>query len=164
MQNQRSSNRVFTSSRASMLAIHIPADRRRTAAAFLLAVLTTSTAYAAGNHQICFQGPYHQSQPTFVVQCRSDIPGVTCSISAPAPNSGLYVAPAGASTVRTYQGQIGTTYTASIAFSDGTQRACTTYLAGYGYYGPAYAKAAGATAPLLVGYTTDESGLLMTGI
>jgi hypothetical protein len=139
-------------------------DRRiHTAIATVVAAVTTSSAYAAGNHQVCYQGPNYNSQPTFVVQCRSDIPNVSCSISASAASSGLFVPPAGASTVRTYQGSVGTSYTASIAFSDGTQRSCTTSLAGYGYYGPAYANS-GATVPQLTGYTTDESGLLMTGI
>src|SRR5262245_62134610 len=96
--------------------------RIRTAIATVCAAITTSSANAAGDNQICYQGPYYNSQPTVVVQCRSDIPNVTCSITANAASSGLFVPPAGASTVRTYQGSVGTSYTASIAFSDGTQR------------------------------------------
>jgi len=139
----------------------------RTAIATIVAAITTSTAYAAGYHQICYQGPQYNSVPTFVVQCRSDIPGVTCSISAPAGGSGYYPPPAGASTVSTYQGSPGTSYTATISFSDGTQRSCTTSLNGYGASaggGGALATTAGATAAILTGYTTDQSGLLMTGI
>jgi vibriolysin len=139
--------------------------RIRTAIATVVAVITTSTAYAAGNHQICYQGPQYNSLPTMVVQCRSDFPGVTCSISMNAVSAPIYPPPAGASTVRAYQGAIGTSFTATISFSDGTQRACTTSLPGYGHEaGPAYAKAYGATVPVLTGYTTDQSGLLMTGI
>jgi hypothetical protein len=138
--------------------------RIRTAIATVVAAIFTSTAYAAGNHQICYQGPQYNSLPTVVVQCRSDFPGVTCSISVPAGSSGYYPPPAGASTVRAYQGSPGTSYTATISFSDGTQRTCTTSLAGYYNVGPAYARASGATVPLLTGYTTDQSGLLTTGI
>ncbi len=139
--------------------------RIRTTIVTAVAALTASTAYAAGNHQICYQGPKYNSLPTIVVQCRSDVPGATCSISMNASSAPIYPTPAGASTVRAYQGAIGTSHTATINFSDGTQRFCTTSLPGYGYEpGPAYAKASGATVPVLTGYTTDESGLLMTGI
>jgi hypothetical protein len=138
---------------------------QRTAVALVAATLTASTAYAAGNHQICYEGPFYNSAPTFAVQCRSDLPGITCSISATASPSASYTPPAGASTVKTYQGQPGTTYTATIAFSDGTQRTCTTYLAGYfTSAGRAYATAPGATQAALTGYTTDQSGLVMTGV
>lgn len=140
-------------------------QRASTAIAVVLTALTASSAYAAGHHQICYQGPHYNSLPTVVVQCRSDVPGVSCSISLPAAHSGYYPPPAGASTVETYQGSPGTTYTATIDFSDGTQRKCSTSLAGYfTSVGTAYTRTAGATAPLLTGYTTDQSGLLMTGI
>jgi len=141
--------------------------RIRTAIATIVAAITTSTAYAAGYHQICYQVPFYNNVPTFVVQCRSDIPGVTCSISVPAAGSGYYPPPAGASTVASYQGLHGTSYTATISFSDGTQRSCTTSLNGYGASagnGAAVATTPGATAATLTGYTTDQSGLLMTGI
>lgn len=141
------------------------AESMFTFVALVAGTLTVSTAYAAGHHQICYEGPSFNSAPTFAVQCRSDVPGTTCSISAPASTSGSYTPPAGASTVRTYQGQPGTTYTATISFSDGTQRSCTTYLAGYfTSAGRAYATAPGATAATLTGYTTDQSGLVMTGV
>jgi hypothetical protein len=140
-------------------------NAHRTAGVLIAALFTASAAHAAGHHQICYQGPHYNNQPTFVVQCRSDIPGTTCSISVNASNSGSYTPPAGASTVRTLHGQPGTAYTASIAFSDGTQRSCTTYLTGYyTSTGAAYATASGATVPVLTGYTTDESGRLMTGV
>jgi hypothetical protein len=136
-----------------------------TAMAVVLTVMTASRAYAAGHHQICYQGPHYNSLPTVVVQCRSDVPGVSCGISVPAARSGYYPPPAGASTVEAYAGSPGTTYTATIDFSDGTQRKCSTSLAGYyTSVGTAYTRMPGATAPLLTGYTTDESGLLMTGI
>jgi hypothetical protein len=140
-------------------------QRTSTAIAVVLTALTASSAYAAGHHQICYQGPHYNSLPTVVVQCRSDVPGVSCSISLPAAHSGYFPPAAGASTVETFQGSPGTTYTATIDFSDGTQRKCSTSLAGYyTSVGAAYTRMAGATVPLLTGYTTDESGLLMTGI
>lgn len=132
----------------------------------VLATLTTSTAYAAGNHQICYQGPYWNNQPTIVVQCRSDFPGVSCSISMQATPAGYFPPPAGPSTVQSFGGQPGTIHTATVDFSDGTQRTCTTALAPlYQGVGSAFTRMGnGATVPLLTGYTTDQSGLLTTGI
>ncbi len=175
---KRLADRVFTFivrpqrrllGRVSRASSPVPHGERRhahrTAVALVALTLTASTAYAAGNHQICYEGPFYNGVPTFSVQCRSDIPGITCSISASASSSGSYTPPAGASTVRTYQGQPGTAYTATISFSDGTQRSCTTYLAGYfTSAGRAYATAPGATTATLTGYTTDQSGRVMTGV
>lgn len=139
--------------------------RIRTAVATIVAALSTSTAFAAGHHQICYQVPNYNSALTFVVQCRSDVPGVSCSISAPAAHSGYYLPPFGGGTAQAYQGTNAASFTATISFSDGTQRSCTTSLSGTGTSaGPAFARTPGATVPVLTGYTTDESGLLMTGI
>jgi hypothetical protein len=137
-----------------------------TGIAAVLATLTASTAYAAGNHQICYQGPYWNNQPTVVVQCRSEFPGVSCTISMQATPAGYFPPPAGASTVQSFRGQPGTTHTATIDYSDGTQRTCTTQLAPlYQGVGSAFTRmGTGATVPLLTGYTTDQSGLLTTGI
>jgi hypothetical protein len=135
------------------------------AVATVVAALTTSTAFAAGHHQICYQVPNYNNALTFVVQCRSDVPGVSCSISASAAHSGYYLSPFGGGTVRAYQGTNAASFTATISFSDGTQRFCTTSLSGTSTSaGPAYARTSGATVPVLTGYTTDQSGLLMTGI
>jgi hypothetical protein len=140
------------------------ARRHGTAIAVTLATLSASSAYAAGNHQICYQGPPFNNQPTIVVQCRSDLPGVSCSISSSASPVPYFPPAAGPSTVQSFKGAYGTPSTATILFSDGTQRTCTTEVVPlYQGYGGAFTRVT-ATVPQLTGYTTDASGLLTTGI
>jgi hypothetical protein len=139
-------------------------QRIPTALATVLAAITTSTAFAQGHHQICYQGPSWNSQPTVVVHCRSDVPGVSCSVSLQATPAGYFPPAAGASTVESFRAQPGSVHTATIDFSDGSQRTCTTQVAPlHQGFGGAFTRMA-ATVPLLIGFTTDQSGLLTTGI
>lgn len=62
-----------------MDALRQKAVRQRTFMVLALTALSMSTAYAAGHHQICYQGTPFNNRPRIVVHCRSDL-AVGCSV------------------------------------------------------------------------------------
>jgi hypothetical protein len=126
--------------------------RMKTLAAGLgLAIsMASGSAFAGGYHQICYQGPNTSTGAlTAIFGCRADNPNLTCSVGLSGGTAIL--GPAGLLKQVTLpsSGSFNTVMT----FSDGMTRPCTvSVVAGGGVQTP------------LVGYTTDLSGLLMTGV
>ena len=115
-------------------------------------------ARAAGHHQICYQlAPTLGQTNVGAFQCRSDDPAIGCSISVPGTtlwSSSSTANSASSTVIFPSQG----TFVGQVQFTDGVSRNCTIdigYVAPNNHTGPV---------PTLIGYTTDESGLLMTGV
>lgn len=124
-------------------------------------VLFSATVVWAGEHQICYQGQNEGSRKTVVVHCRSDVPSNTCQISV--PGGTLVNAPNGAGgTVQRFAfapSPVITTVAATVTFSNGVTRACTTTLSADGN-----AKSSRRAPTALTSFGTDGSGLVMTGV
>jgi hypothetical protein len=148
----------------------------RGAVVFGVYSLTASMAYAAGHHQICYQGPPvgNPAEPTVVVECRTDVPLASCTASLPGSTtwSGSGSSVPGANRITTFKVTPNARHTAIVEFTDGTRRECSTAV---GYAESAYdawnafavtghLNPFAPTAPRLLGYMTDESGLLMSGV
>lgn len=140
-----------------------PAIKRAASVALALAASGASAAFAAGNHHICYQEYNDASRLTLVAQCRSDTPGVYCEIQQiTAMNYHPWTPPpVGNSVVRKFVAYGSGLHQVEIAFSDGTRRECSTYLRTGGAPNQG---AYDATPPELIGYTTDASGLVTTGV
>jgi hypothetical protein len=131
---------------------------KTTTLALLLLAAGARAALAAGHHQICYQDAMTSSGGiTASFECRSDDPSVSCSISAPGSTLNAWVS-GGYLKKRVAFGSSGT-FTAQITFSDGVSRNCTVDTIDPSLGGGM--ASAGAT---LVGFTTDASGLLTTGV
>jgi hypothetical protein len=111
------------------------------------------SAAAAGHHQICYQD-WTSGSMSAVFACRADDPAVTCSISL--AGSATY-GPLGF--VKTIQLPSSGAFTASIQFSDGTSRSCTVSA-----LDPSLGAGTASPGAALIGYTTDASGRVMTGV
>jgi vibriolysin len=135
--------------------------RQRTLMALTLTVFGSSAAYAAGHHQICYQGPPVNSKSSVVVHCRSDL-GVGCSATLPGGTPIGMPLISNQGYVRTFTVEMSAIFTARVEFGDGKVRRCSTSVVTGGFAHAA--SASGPTPPQLVGYTTDASGLLMTGV
>jgi hypothetical protein len=123
-----------------------------------LAVAVASRTALAGDHQICFQDQLDKNgNITAIFACRSDSPGITCSIDPQGLHGVWGWTPAGQVEIVTLP--MSGTYTANISFSDGTLRTCTVSA-----LDPSLGAGAPSSGASLFGYTTDASGLLMTGV
>jgi hypothetical protein len=149
--------------------LRIASNLRRISSTTLGMFLIAATAWA-GNHQICYQIPPLAGFTTVAARfaCRTDganSPG--CQITAvQAVNSGASVTSfyglnqnaSSAESEAIFNGP--GVYVGNISFSDGTARTCTVEVPA-----SAYLKAnSGSQLRTLLGFNTDESGLVMTGV
>jgi hypothetical protein len=112
--------------------------------------MASGSAFAGGYHQICYQGPSTSTGAlTAIFGCRADNPNLTCSVGL---SGGTAIfGPAGLLKQVTLPSS--GSFNTAMTFSDGTTRSCTVS-----------AIANGGVQTPLVGYTTDLSGLVMTGV
>lgn len=117
-------------------------------------------------HQICYEGPYDNGAPTVVVGCRDDSGG-SCKARAvngvnPINPSGGYTWPATRNgTFSIFEGAPGVAADVEVEFTKGAvvqKRSCRTLVSSL--------RGGGAAAPghYLTGFSTDASGLVMTGV
>ncbi len=126
-------------------------------AAFVAAAAASSVAFA-GDHQICYQDQTSSTGNMNVIfGCRSDTPGVTCTINTPLSANFVWT-PAGY-VKKMNVGTLSGSYSATISWSDGTYRSCDVSV-----LDPSLGQGAPSAGAQLVGYTTDASGFLMTAV
>jgi hypothetical protein len=116
-------------------------------------------ARGAGHHQICFQssdGTY--TNVVGILRCHADDPAVSCTIAVPAAQTTTAYVTVGNETSLLATFASAGTFTSTISFSDGVTRTCTLETIPPNTMAPSY------TLPSLLGYTTDSSGLVMTGV
>lgn len=122
-------------------------------------VSSPAAARGAGHHQICFQssdGTY--TDVVGILRCRADDPAVSCTIAVPAAQTTTAYATVGNETSLLATFASSGAFMSTISFSDGVTRACTLETIPPNLMAPSYAL------PSLLGYTTDSSGLVMTGV
>jgi hypothetical protein len=122
-------------------------------------VSSPAAARAAGHHQICFQssdGTY--TNVVGILRCRADDPAVSCTITIPAALTTTAYATVGNETSLLATFASSGVFTSTISFSDGVTRTCTLETIPPNQMPSSY------MLPSLLGYTTDSSGLVMTGV
>jgi hypothetical protein len=129
-------------------------------------VLAAATPAAAQMHQICYQGPDFKAAPTVVAGCATD-GGGSCSVASISsglnigqPGSG-YTFPVSPGSFQFYRVGAGTQVTIKFSFTGvpgqgPATRECTVFVAALG--------GAASSGAHLVGFSTDESGLVTTGV
>jgi hypothetical protein len=129
-------------------------------AAVFLGILVPFPAAAGSLHQICYRDQTNPLEPNLVsARCRSDLAGVGCTVQVPAGFTLLSSAVSTQGRSEVYRVPSATaTYHLGFQFTDGTFRGCTVEMgippSPWAHYPQGD----------LVGYTTDDSGLLMTGV
>jgi hypothetical protein len=132
----------------------------------LIATLAASTSVWAANHQICYQLPpsaYMTQSLTARFSCRTD--GATqagCTIASVTGASTPMVVSINRTGVSEDEEVTVTSigaYVGEFRFTDGTVRKCTVEVKN-----DTLAPAGGMQARQLIGFTTDESGFVMTGV
>ncbi|HET8825739.1 MAG TPA: hypothetical protein VFM77_11465, partial [Terriglobales bacterium] len=139
----------------------------------IVAILLFSVSTWAGDHQICYQVPpiwvgSHTIAARFA--CRTDgtnTPGCQVNSVVPAPNSPLITSfydenktPTGDEAEAVFSGA--GTYVGTFTFADNTVRTCTVEIPATSWLAPN--PNTGYQNRLLVGFSTDASGLVMTGV
>jgi len=127
---------------------------------FALAVALAPASALAGLHQICYQDPSQNGTLTAVFECRSDDPAISCTIAAP-HLSYVWIQTGPGFEKRKVTLPMSATYTGSVTFTSGATRSCTVEV-----LDPALGLGGGpaSAGSVLVGFTTDESGRLSTGV
>jgi hypothetical protein len=137
----------------------------------LMAILLASVSAWAGDHQICYQVPPPYIGSTAIAArfaCRTDAPTaqgcqiVSVQANASSPQvvsvSSLSQTATSAESEARFSGS--GTYIGTIQFSDGTVRTCTVEIIA----GARLTPTQGSQFRTLIGFSTDASGLVMTGV